>query len=200
MSTATTIEQYTPEDLLSMPDGDAYELVDGRLVERKMSMLSSHVAGNAYELLKAHCRPARIGWVFPEGASFQCFPDDPKKVRRADASFISIKRLSAQQVETKGHSTIVPDLVVEVVSPHDSYNDVDEKLAEWLDAGAKLIWIVNPLLRQVRVNRPDQPERKLMEDDELSGEDVVPGFRCVVGDLFWGPEGDVTRSPERNGE
>ena len=72
---------YTPEDLLSLSDGDRFELVDGRLVEMNVSLWSSYVAGDLYRRLGNHCRDHHLGWVLPEGTSYQCFPDttvDPR--------------------------------------------------------------------------------------------------------------------------
>src|SRR5262249_44653683 len=135
MSTAATKTRYTPEDLLTMPDGEFYELVHGNLVERKMSILSSYIAGVTFSLLFAFCRPKKLGWVFPEGTTYQCFQDDPGKVRRPDVSFIRLERLSPEQAAARGHARLAPDLAVEVVSPNDLYYEVDTKTQEWLSAG-----------------------------------------------------------------
>ena len=127
MSTVATSIQYSPDELLTLPDGDAYELVGGELMERKMGARSSFIAGEIHYRLKDHCRSRRLGWVFPEGTSFQCFPHDPDKVRRADVSFIRFGRLAREQLP-EGHLRTVPDLAVEVVSPHDLAYDVDSKV------------------------------------------------------------------------
>nr|MCU0875078.1 Uma2 family endonuclease [Pirellulaceae bacterium] len=66
---------FEPEDLLTMPDGDRFELVDGQLVERNKSKWSSYVAGNTYQLLRNLCDANHLGWVYLGGASYQCFPD-----------------------------------------------------------------------------------------------------------------------------
>jgi Uma2 family endonuclease len=173
-----------------MPDGDQYELVNGTLVERNLSLWSSFVAGELYGLLYTHCRENRLGWLLPENTSFCCFPDDPKRVRRPDVSFIGRGRLSLEQAKAEGHVSLVPDLAVEVISPNDSYYEVEEKAVEWLSAGVRLLWIVNPKRCQVQVRRPTSNGIKILEkDDELSGEEVIPGFRCRVGDLFQPPPG-----------
>ena len=188
MSTVETT-RYTPEDLLSMPDGDRYELVNGNLVERNMSFWSSYVAGRLFGMLSTHCEANKLGWVVPEGTSYRCFPDERAKVRRADVSFLRLQRLSSEQALEEGHIPIAPDLVVEVVSPKDLYYEVEEKVNEWLGAGVRLLWVVNPRTRQVRVYRANGSDVILRENDELSGEDVVTGFRCRVGDLFQLPPG-----------
>src|SRR5262249_49910640 len=114
MSAAPTVTRYTPEDLLRMPDGDRYELVNGGRVERKMSFWSSFVAGELHRLLSTFCRDNRLGWALPEGTSYRCFSDEPAKVRRPDVSFLGRQRLSLQQATAEGHVPLVPDLAVEV--------------------------------------------------------------------------------------
>src|SRR5438132_9356435 len=184
MSTTATKTRYTPEDLLSMPDSDRYELVAGNLVERNMSMLSSYIAGVIHALLLAFCIPNRLGWVFPEGTSYQCFRDDPNKVRKPDTSFICLGRLSPEQASAKGHAHLAPDLAVEVVSPNDLYYEVDTKAQEWIRAGVRLLWIINPDGRTVRIYRADGSDASRRAEDEISGEDVVPGFCCRVRQFF----------------
>jgi Uma2 family endonuclease len=187
MSTVATRIEYRPEELLTRPDGDAYELVGGELVERNMGAKSSFIAGQVHHRLEDFCRSRGLGWVFPEGTSFQCFPDDPDKVRRADVSFIRFGRLPREQ-PPEGHIRIAPDLAVEVVSPNDLAYDVDSKAEDYLQAGVRLVWVINPVTRTVRVHRPDGPGSTLRADDELNGGDVLPGFRCSICDLFVLPQ------------
>jgi Uma2 family endonuclease len=189
MNPATTSARYTPDDLLRMPDGDCYELVDGNLVERKASFRSSFVAGQFLALLGNHCRTHQLGWVVPGGASCQCFRDDPGRVRRADVSFLGRERLTLAQATEEGHVPVAPDLVAEVISPKDLYYEVEAKVNEWLEAGVRLVWVINPRTRQVRVYRADGSDAMVRTDEELSGEDVVPGFRCRVAELFEPPPG-----------
>jgi Uma2 family endonuclease len=187
MSIADTKTRYTPEDLLTMPDGDRYELVDGELVERNMSTWSSYVAGQLFYLLLTFCRPRKLGWVYPEGTSYECFPAEPGRVRKPDDSFIRLERLSVAQAQAEGHLQVHPDLAAEVVSPNDRYYEVEHKVQEWLRAGTQLVWVINPQTCRVRVYRADGSETTLRETDELSGENVVPGFRCRVSELFLAP-------------
>src|SRR6516164_2607030 len=104
-------------------------------------------------MLFVFCRPKTLGWVFPEGTSYQCFSDAPGKVRKPDVSFIRLERLSAEEAAARGHARIAPELAVEVVSPNDLYEEVDEKVEEWLAAGVQLVWVVSPRLRTVTVHR-----------------------------------------------
>jgi Uma2 family endonuclease len=187
MSTVATNLPFSPDELLTLPDADAYELVGGELVERKMGAKSSFIAGKVYARLERFCDDQRLGWVFPEGTSFRCFPDEPDKVRRADVSFIRFGRLAREQLP-EGHLRTAPDLAVEVVSPNDLAYDVDSKVEDYLQAGVRLVWVVNPATRTVRVHRPDGPGATLRADDELTGGEVLPGFRCSIRDLFVLPQ------------
>ena len=174
---------HTPEDLLAMPDGKDYELVDGELVERNMSALSSWVAGQVYLRLGNHVMANDLGTVWPADNGFQCFPDAPGKVRKPDASFIGRERYAPGQLGD-GYVRIAPDLAVEVISPNDLAGDVEQKVDEYLAAGVRLVWVADPTTQTVRVHRSDGTAARLRRGEELSGEGVIPGFRCVVGDLF----------------
>src|SRR5262249_37670372 len=155
----------------------SYELVDGRLVEHFMGMKASRIGGRLFGLLMNHCYAHPVGWAFPAETTYQCFPNHPKSVRKPDASFILLNRLPADQ-EPEGHCRIAPDLAAEVVSPNDTYYEVEQKVREYLEAGVRLVWVINPALRRVRVHRRDGTVTDLGENDELSGEGVVAGFRC----------------------
>lgn len=183
MSTTAALTQYTPADLLSMPDSNGFELVDGQLVERNMSAQSSWVGARLNRLLGNHCDASASGDVFQADCSYQCFPDAPEKVRRPDGSFIQRGRLPKEQFE-HGHVRIAPDLAIEVVSPNDLAYEVDEKVEEYLQAGVRLVWVVNPETRIVEVHRADGTVSKLHEHETISGEDVIAGFSCKIGDLF----------------
>ena len=184
MSTAiATKSHYTPEDLLALPDEKSYELVDGQLVERDMGAESSSVAGELYFRLKLHCRDRELGLAWPADNGYQCFPHDPDLVRRPDVSFVRRGRLPGD-VAPKGWVKIPPDLAVEVVSPNDRVYALDAKLADYRKVRVPLVWVINPESRTVTVYRIDGSIRLLFEDDELSGEDIIPGFRCPVWEIL----------------
>jgi Uma2 family endonuclease len=84
----------------------------------------------------------------------------------------------------EGWAKIRPDLAVEVVSPNDLVEELDDKLADYEKAGIPLIWVVYLVSRTVMVYRADGSVTRLHEDDELSGEDVIPGFRCRLRDIL----------------
>jgi len=176
-----------PEDLLSMPDSKDYELVDGRLVERKMGCESSLIGIIIAYLLKQFLRGKKLGHVLGSDAGYQCFPDAPKKVRKPDVSVILYGRLADEKVP-KGHATIAPDLVVEVVSPRDRAEEIEVKTLDYLAAGVRLVWMVYPATRRVWVRRPAGapagPATEMSAADTITGEDVIPGFTCRVNDFF----------------
>ncbi len=189
MSTVATQARYSPEDLLKMPDGDRYELVDGQLVERPMSTWSSYVAGEISGRLREFCRQNKAGWILPADTGYQCFPDAPNKVRRPDVSFIRSDRMNVEQAKEEGYNSVAPDLAVEVLSPNDIAFDIAEKVQKYLKAGVRLVWVVYPQTRTIAVHRIGGQGTILRESDELEGEDVVPGFRTRVQDLFSPPAG-----------
>ena len=176
---------YTPDDLLTMPEGDRYELIDGRLVERNMGGWSVHVGTRLLILIGSFDPKQKIGWLLTTDASYQCFPKN--RVRRPDLSFICLGRLPEERVPD-GHIRIAPDLAVEVISPNDLDYETDRKVEDYLQAGTRLVWVVNPEVRTVLVYRGDGSIAGTREPGELDGEDVIPGFRCRVFDLFVTPK------------
>ena len=187
MSTLATPRIYTPEDLDRMPDGTAYELVDGNLVERNVGLESSAIAARIIVLLGIFLRGKKLGHLFLPDGGFRCFPDDPNKLRRPDGSFIRAGRLPNEKAP-KGYARIAPDLAIEVVSPNDTAEEIEEKIKDWLAAGVPLLWVVYPATRTVRIHRPPTSPRgrvaQLIDADTLTGEDVLPEFSCPVREIF----------------
>ena len=172
---------FTPEDLLAMPDGDRYELVDGHLLERGMGSWAGFVAGQLFLLIGQHKLGKSLGLLLNSDVSYQCFPGN--RVCKPALSFILSDRLPGNRVP-EGHIRIAPDLAVEVLSPTDIQYEVDRKVAEYLAAGVQLVWVINPETRIVILYRVDGSINGVREAGELDGENAVPGFRCRVADLF----------------
>jgi Uma2 family endonuclease len=185
MSAAATKSPITVDDLEQMPNGDGrYELIDGELVERPpVGAQAGWIAGEIIVLLSTYLRAERLGWVFGSDCGYQLFPNNPLKARYLDVSFVRLGRFPGEQIP-EGFDRLDPDLAVEVISPKDLAYDVEKKLEEYLSAGVRLVRVVYPPTRTVRVVRSDRTGVSLRAEDELSGEDVVPGFRCHVADLF----------------
>jgi len=163
----------TPEQLLAMSEGKSYELVDSKLVRRNMGARSSWIGGKLLQRLANFSDQGNLGTVWGADNGYQCYPDAPDKVRKPDASFIRRERLDPAAIPD-GFIMIVPDRVVQF----------ERKVHEYLRAGVPRIWVVNEDLRQVRVHRPGETSVILSDGDELTGGDVLPGFRCPVADLF----------------
>lgn len=164
---------------------DWQEFVGGVVRERYRSARANLVTRNVLTMFGAWGQPFGRGWVSGIGVGHQCFPDDPRKVRRADVAFHKLDRLSAQQAQTEGHMTVVPDLVVEVVSPNDLADEVNRKRVEWLAAGAGLVWVVYPLDQEVHAfPAGGGTVRVFGPADTLTADPVLPGFAAPVAELF----------------
>jgi Uma2 family endonuclease len=188
----------TPDDLLQMPDeGKGYELVDGELKEKSMSARSSRVGGRVFTKLENYSDTVSPGWVFASDAGFQCFAAHPGRVRRADVAFITFGRMTREQYEEDGFIEIVPDLVVEVVSPKDLFREVDEKRVEWQLAGVQEVWVVVPTTGSVQVYRAGGSS-VLGSLDTLTTP-LLPRFSVPVAELFRLP-GPPAQSPAAGGE
>ena len=176
----------TADDLLRLPDdGQRHELVRGEL--RTMPPAGYEHGWSTGKLdrslgnfVEAH----GLGDVVPGDVGFR-LRTDPDTVRAPDVAFVSAERVRAIG-RVASYWPGAPDLVVEVISPNDLYTEVEDKVAEWLEHGARLVFVVNPRRRTVAVHRPDRPLRVLTLEDTLDGEDVVPGWTLPLRELFGG--------------
>ena len=164
-----------------------YEYVSGELIRKTMGNLSSWIAGRTFYRLQHHViRQDRPDWVFPEGQSYRCFPltGDRRRSRRADASVVLFDRLPAGP-DDEPHIEIPPDIAVEVISPTDRTYDTDDKLADYEAAGIRLVWVVHPVRRSVRIiDRDAGTDVTVREGASLTGGAVLPDFRLPVADIF----------------
>ena len=185
MALATTTTYYTPEDLFALPDYGRFELIDGHLVERKVGAKSSYVATNLLILMGSFVRSNNLGLVFQADCGYQIFAEEPNRVRFADGSFLRRGRLPEDR-PPQGHCRVAPDLVIEAVSPNDTAYELEDKTAQWLSAGVRLVWVLYPETQRLQVHRADGTVTKLQLAESLVGEDVVPGFQCQVAAVFQG--------------
>ena len=176
--------QTTADDLFVMPDdGFRYELVKGEL--KKMSPAGSEhgaIIVNLTLFLAQHVKANNLGVVFGAETGFK-IATNPDTVRAPDIAFVRRERIPESGIP-KSFWSGAPDLAVEVVSPGDTYDEVEAKVEDWLTAGATAVWIVNPKRRNVTVHRSVREALILLKDEELDGESVVPGFRCRVAEIF----------------
>jgi len=174
----------TADDLLTMP-GD-YELIRGELRETSPSSAEPTIVSiNVSSSLFAHVRERRLGLVTGADGGF-VLSQDRATVVAPDVGFIRRERIP-RDFDYQHYFPVPPELAVEVVSPSDSFGEVMEKVDLYLEAGVPLIWVAVPQRRVVMVYRPGQPQRTLTENDELDGEEIVPGFRLSVRAVFADP-------------
>jgi Uma2 family endonuclease len=140
------------------------------------------VSMNFGSLLHSFVRANGLGVVFSADTGFK-IASDPDTVRAPDVAFIRRDRIPATGLP-RGYWPGAPDLVAEVISPSDTYTEVEEKVNEWLDAGVRMVLVLNPRSRTLTVYRSHTDVRRLTGSDVLTGGDVVPGFECRVSDLF----------------
>lgn len=176
-------EQVTPEDFLETPEGHHCEFIDGKLVERNMGMESCEVAANVVELIRHHARGHQLGKAFTSDLGYQIFVDDPRKVRLPDVSFIAKARLPEGR-RPRGHCRIPPDLAVEVVSPNDKAEELEVKRLDFFRAGTRQWWLIFPETRTVYVFHKVDSCVLFTEDQELTDDEILPGFRCLVRAFF----------------
>ncbi len=190
MATASAITdpRISAEQFFRLSDWERCELVDGELVELPiMSVEGCTIATVIASLLNLVVRPAKLGIVVDSEVTYQCFADDPDRIRRPDVSYIAKGRLPREQYE-RGHCRIAPDIAIEVLSPNDSCYTVDAKVEEYLAAGVRLVWVINPETHTVTVSRPDGSTDRLRRGGTLTGESVLPQFSVFVDDLFPNPD------------
>lgn len=172
----------TVDDVLAMQDdGDRLELIRGELLRTppvgfEHSDIMLGLGGELRRYVLAHGL-GRVGGGDP-GFILQ---RDPHTFLGPVVAFIRAERLPD---ERRGILELAPDLVVEVISPSDRFNDVTEKVAVYLECGVRCVWLVQPLWKRVFVYTSGVPARELLEGDILNGEDIIPGFQMPVADIF----------------
>ena len=184
MATAAVGQRlYTAEDLYELiQSGERYELVKGEL--REMPPVGEEHGGQAGTLhvyFGHHVLTNKLGRVFAAETGF-VLARNPDTVRAPDLAFIARERLPGKL--SPRYSEIIPDLVAEVVSPNDSWSEVVEKVQEWLAAGVRIVWVVDPASRTITVYRSLQEVHVLTEADLLDANDVAPGFSLPIAQIF----------------
>ena len=183
MSAALT-RPITADELLAMPDdGYRYELVKGELIQMSPTgdehgQVTMELATSLNLFVKKH----NLGRVYAAETGFK-LESDPDTVRAPDVAFVSRKRVEATGTLTSYRSG-APDLVVEVLSPSDRSGKVEAKVKQWLETGARMVWVVSPKLHTITVYRSLIDIVTLTEKDNLDGGDVVPGFQIKVAEIF----------------
>ena len=173
----------TAEELLhaNIPDKRS-ELVRGVLVVREPpGGRHGSVTMNLALRLGNHVEREGAGQVFAAETGFT-LARGPDTVRAPDIAFVRRERLP--QPIPVGFPEFAPDLVVEVLSPGDRPGEVLAKVGDWLEAGARLVWVIDPERRIGRVYRHDGTESSIAADEPLDGEDVLPAFSCPLASIL----------------
>ncbi len=178
----TEVVKITGEELHAMGDIGPCELIEGRIIPMSPAGISHGIYEMNFALALRRFADEHDLGVVATGEVGIYTRRDPDSVRGADVVFISHER--DQLRASAGFLDVAPELVVEIISPDDKWSDVIEKLREYFAVGVKLVWVADPELRSVLAYRSLTDVREFTADDDLVSDDVLPGFRVNVADLF----------------
>jgi Uma2 family endonuclease len=160
-----------------------YELVDGKKEAKIMG--SSRHGGVGTRLiieLGAHVKLNRLGAVYGPDTTYQISHNE----RMPDVSFLAAERIPSEG-ETEKKWPLAPDLAAEVISPSETWLQVQRKLRDYFAAGVQQVWLLSPELGEAHVYDSPKGSIVLTEDDDLVNETLLPGFRCRISELFQQP-------------
>jgi Uma2 family endonuclease len=178
---AVRAKRATEDDLRATPrDGHKYELVDGEIRVSPTGYRHGTVCVNLVLALGNFVKQHNLGQVLESGVGFR-LPGG--NVRCPDVSFIAASRLAGRPV-TDDFSELPPDLAVEVLSPSERPRHVLDKVGEYLEAGVRLVWVIDPQSAKAIVYRSLSEVTEIQADDHLDGGEVLPGFRCPLRDVL----------------
>jgi Uma2 family endonuclease len=171
----------TEQDLRLMPeDGRKYELVDGVICVSPAGFRHGELCVRIVVRLGSFVEANGLGTVLDSSTGFK-MPSG--NVRSPDVSFVAEGRIGRDR-GLEGYADVVPDLAVEVLSPDDRARYLMDKVGEYLQAGVRLVWVIDPVQRRAAVYRSLTDVQELGAGDFLDGDDVVPGFRCPLTEIF----------------
>jgi len=172
----------TTEELLLDPEKE-YEMVDGQPEEKIMGGAKHGGVGVCLIIrLGSHVEANRLGGVYGPDTTFRI----GKNIRLPDVAFVSASRIPADG-EPEGTWELAPDLAVEIISPNDLWEKVISKVEEYFAAGVRQVWLISPTYRTLTVHHAPTQTTTLTENDELASDDLVPGFRLKLHELFKTP-------------
>lgn len=180
---APTGALMTAEEFERLASGDGYrdELSRGRLIrEPNPGAVHGRVQLRLGGRLERHVAEHELGYVTAE--SGYILERHPDTVRGPDLAFVSRERYG--DALPSRWPEFAPDLVVEILSPSDRFSGVAEKVAQYVGAGTRLAWVIDPAERTAVVHRRTGDVRVLTEAEALDGEDVLPGFRCALAEIL----------------
>lgn len=181
---AATVEPLTLEQFERLPEEDEFrvELVRGRLVrEPRPGGRHGRIAFRLGFLIERFAEARGLGQVVMETGFL--LAEDPPTVRGPDVAFLAQESLPSEGAPV-GHWRYAPDLAIEVLSPSNSAAEILEKVADYLRSGSRLVWVLDPEAERVTIYRSRGDVRVVEVGDLLEGEDVLPGFRLELEDVF----------------
>lgn len=184
-TTETSPKVWTEEELQSLPDdGFNHEVVDGELaLTPKDNFQHAVICGRLLFALGSFSQKNRLGFVLGSSAGFWMFN---RNCRAPDVSFIPKARLESLKFSPSAKTFFpgAPDLAAEVLSPSNSRSEIDARLRDFFSSGTQLAWLINPEAISVEVCRLLTQRRLIGPGGELDGEDLLPGFRYPINELF----------------
>ena len=179
-----TDRSLSVEEFWALPEEEGFrlELSRGRLVrEPAPGPRHGHLSLRLGRLLSSFVEKRDLGFVFADTAF--ALETEQRTVRVPDVAFVSRERVPEEGL-TDRFWELAPDLAVEVVSPSNLASELQQKALDYLRAGARLVWIVDPAQRTVAVYRSRLDIRVLVEGEVLEGDDVLPDLRVAVEEIF----------------
>jgi Uma2 family endonuclease len=162
-----------------------FELERGKVVQMPPpSKYHGFVCGNVSGILRNYACQSKSGYPCSNDSGIQV-ENDPDTVRGPDVSY-HVDEQTADTMERK-YAATPPRLVVEVLSPNDQTTRVNRRISQFLKRGVALVWLVDPEVRSVTIYRADRYHVVVDETEELTGEEVLPDFRCRVAEFFARP-------------
>lgn len=184
-TTETSPKVWTEEELQSLPDdGFNHEVVNGELViSPKNNFQHERICGHLYAALYEFNRQHRLNVVLSSNTGFWMFN---RNCRAPDVSFIPKARLKSLKFSPTAKTFFpgAPDLAVEVLSPSNSRLEMNDRLRDFFSSGTQIVWLIDPETNSVEVCRSLTQRRLIGPGGELDGENLLPGFRYPINDLF----------------
>lgn len=177
----------TEKDVLQAKDryGGLCELIDGTLVRKPRGVYESIIACELIRIIGGFLKQHNLGKL--------AGPDGPvrltlKNIRLPDVAFYSWERLKKHYPKRGTSMKVAPDLAIEVLSPDNTPEEMDEKLRDYFKAKVRLVWYIDPRTKTARAFRSLKRFEDIPAAGSLDGGDVLPGFRLKLAELFAGVE------------
>lgn len=178
-----TANTVTAEDILALgAKGRFLELMEGEVrTVSPANVRHGDIAGQIGMILRQYVSPRKLGRVIIEGG--YVLARDPDTMLGPDVSFLRQARIPAGGLPEKFFDGC-PDLAVEIISPTNPRSELKRKMKMYIDHGAELGWLVDPNSMTVDVYRPHRAVRRMKKSEQITGDEVIPGFSVVVSEFF----------------